>query len=88
MGEPEGMLPTLRLRWHVLKNTVTRVEVVAYGEQHGLSFSEAKNRLEQRTEPVLQQYWEGSDGGEWRPVEVVVEQHPQVSLANSASPLP
>ena len=70
------MQPTLKLRWHMFKNPVTREAVLAYRAAHDCSFLEAKTALAAETTPVLQQWWQDELGGEWRPVELCVEPHP------------
>lgn len=70
------MQPTLKLRWHIYRNPVTRDAVLAYREAHECSFMEAKKQLAAETAPVLQQWWQDELGGEWRSLELVVEPHP------------
>jgi hypothetical protein len=61
---------TDNFRWLITTNHVTAEEVKKYRESSNDSFSEAKHRLENRTEPVLQYI---TVTGEWRDVPVVVE---------------
>lgn len=79
------MQPTHRFRWHGYRNPATAAAVAAYRHEHGGSLAAAKLAVEQETPLVLQQWWQGADGGEWRGVDVVVEPHPGAREMASAS---
>lgn len=76
-GEESVLHLTNQLRWLVRKNTVTTEAVRAYRDANNASMQEAKAKLENSKQPVLQQWWEAEDGeaclGEWRNVPVVYE---------------
>jgi hypothetical protein len=59
------------LRWLMKKNEATAEEVRAYADREGLGLMQAKVRLENRTQPILQQ----NIGGTWVDVPFVVVPH-------------
>lgn len=81
------MQPTFKLRWLVLQNQVTREMIDAERERSDDPLLVCRDRLLDRTEPVLQQWHdaEPSDGlelckagGAWKTVDLVIERHAQV----------
>jgi hypothetical protein len=62
----------MELRWLVTKNKVTASQILKYAQDKGVSMSEAKSTLVNRTKPKLQ-CREGM-GYDWRDVPLVIEE--------------
>lgn len=68
------MTPTNKLRWVIRKNKVTAAQVKELADEWELSISQAKFELENKSGPILQQWWYWPDScGEWRDIPIEIE---------------